>query len=200
MSPMGAFWRSRGLSTSAGFEMRRAAVPWRHRRALPASRSLAQRDFKALTARDRVMIAKLEGEEAHSHGVARRVGKHTSTISGELRRNAATVTPNDRLLDFGVKRLWSEEQLDEYVSTLPSEEQRTHHVWGGFRLPKRYRKRKRRRRPQVTSCGAGLREVEEHGRRASLELALRELGGPRALTVDNGKELYGSRVSVAFDR
>ena len=131
---------------------------------------------------------------------APRVGKHTSTISGELRRNAATVTPNDRLLDFGVKRLWSEEQLDEYVSTLPSEEQRTHHVWGGFRLPKRYRKRKRRRRPQVTSCGAGLREVEEHGRRASLELALRELGGPRALTVDNGKELYGSRVSVAFDR
>lgn len=90
---------------------------------------MGQRSFKQLTAHDRLLIAKLQRKKLTMTEIARQLGKNKSTISRELRRNAETVRPQDRLFYLGVNRLWSEEQLDEYIATLPPEERRTCHVW-----------------------------------------------------------------------
>jgi len=90
---------------------------------------MGQRSFKQLTARDRLLIAKLQRKKLTITEIARQLGKNKSTISRELRRNAETITPRDRFFYVGVNRLWSEEELDEYIATRPPEEQRTHEVW-----------------------------------------------------------------------
>ena len=43
--------------------------------------------------------------------IARQVGKHGSTISRELRRNALTFTAQDRWFYFRNERFWSEDDL-----------------------------------------------------------------------------------------
>jgi IS30 family transposase len=90
---------------------------------------MAQRCFKQLTSRDRVMISKLRAKKLSLSEIARRIGKDKSTVSRELRRNAITVTPQDRFFLLRVNKLWSEEQLDEYLRTQPLESRQTNDVW-----------------------------------------------------------------------
>jgi IS30 family transposase len=90
---------------------------------------MAQRCFKQLTARDRLMISKLKVKKLSLSEIARRIGKDKSTVSRELRRNAVTITPQDRFFLLRVNRLWSEEQLDEYLLTQPPEWRQTNDVW-----------------------------------------------------------------------
>lgn len=90
---------------------------------------MVQRCFKQLTSRDRVMISKLKVKKLSLSEIARRIGKDKSTVSRELRRNAVTVTPQDRFFLLRVNRLWSEEQLDEYLLTEPAESRQTNDVW-----------------------------------------------------------------------
>jgi transcriptional regulator with XRE-family HTH domain len=90
---------------------------------------MAQRCFKQLTSSDRLMISKLKAKKLSLSEIARRIGKDKSTVSRELRRNAVTVTPQDRFFLLRVNRLWSEEQLDEYLLTEPAESRQTNDVW-----------------------------------------------------------------------
>ena len=92
---------------------------------------MAQRAYKQLTDRDRLMIAKLRNqkEKLSLSEIARRIGKDKSTISRELRRNALKVTPQDRFFYFRVDNLWTEEDLDEYLKTQPAECRQTFSVW-----------------------------------------------------------------------
>jgi transposase, IS30 family len=90
---------------------------------------MGQRCFKQLTPRDRLMISKLKAQKLTLTEIARRIGKDKSTVSRELRRNAVTVTPQDRFFLLRVDRLWSEEQLDEYLLTQPPDWRCTHNVW-----------------------------------------------------------------------
>ncbi len=80
---------------------------------------MGQRGYKQLTARDRLLIAKLQVAKLSLSEIARRIGKDKSTVSRELRRNAVRVTPQDRFFYFRVDRFWSEEQLDEFLATQP---------------------------------------------------------------------------------
>lgn len=87
------------------------------------------RGFKQLTARDRVLISKLKEKKLSISEIARRIGKNKSTISRELRRNQSVVTAQDRLFWFRIDRLWTEEQLDEYLLTQPPEARRSTSCW-----------------------------------------------------------------------
>lgn len=66
---------------------------------------MGQRTFKQLTEHDRVLIAKLRRKKLSLTEIALQVGKDKSTISRELRRNAQTVTAQDRHFYFAVDRL-----------------------------------------------------------------------------------------------
>jgi IS30 family transposase len=90
---------------------------------------MGQRGYKQLTARDRVLIAKLQVAKLSLSEIARRIGKNKSTVSRELRRNAVRVTPQDRFFYFAIDRFWSEEQLDEFLQKQPAEMRETHIVW-----------------------------------------------------------------------
>jgi transposase, IS30 family len=87
------------------------------------------RGFKQLSARDRVLISKLKEKKLSISEIARRIGRDKSTVSRELRRNRSVVTPQDALFYFRIERLWTEEQLDEYLLTRPPEERRTVKCW-----------------------------------------------------------------------
>ena len=88
-----------------------------------------QRSYKQLTARDRLLIAKLRAKKINQSEIARRIGKDKSTVSRELQRNATTETPQDRFFYLRVSELWTEEQLDDYVATQPAEARETKRVW-----------------------------------------------------------------------
>ena len=90
---------------------------------------MGQRGYKQLTARDRLLIAKLKVAKFSLTEIARRIGKDKSTVSRELRRNAVRVTPQERFFYFRVDRFWSEEQLDDFLRTQPAEMRKTNVVW-----------------------------------------------------------------------
>lgn len=90
---------------------------------------MGERSFKQLTARDRVLISKLKEKKLSVSEIARRIGKNKSTVSRELRRNQSRVTPQDAYFIFRVERLWTEEQLDEYLQSQPAEKRKTHACW-----------------------------------------------------------------------
>ena len=90
---------------------------------------MGQRGFKQLTARDRVLISRLKEKKLSISEIARRLGKHKSTISRELRRNQSVATPQDIFFWFRNERFWTEEQLDEYLLTQPPEAQRSKEYW-----------------------------------------------------------------------
>jgi IS30 family transposase len=87
------------------------------------------RGFKQLTARDRVLISKLKEKKLSISEIARRIGKNKSTVSRELRRNQSVATPQDRFFWFRIERLWTEEELDEYLLTQPPEARRKKAYW-----------------------------------------------------------------------
>lgn len=90
---------------------------------------MAPRGFKQLTARDRVLISKLKEKKLSVSEIARRIGKNKSTVSRELRRNQTRATPQEVYLLFRVQRLWTEEELDEYLQTQPLEERQIKTYW-----------------------------------------------------------------------
>lgn len=90
---------------------------------------MAQRGYKQLTDRDRVLIAKLKVKKLSLSEIARRIGKDKSTVSRELRRNAVLVTPHDRFFFYAVERLWTDEQLEAFLKTQPVEARATTAEW-----------------------------------------------------------------------
>jgi hypothetical protein len=50
-------------------------------------------------------------------------------LSRELRRNATSETPQERLFYSRIEQLWTEEQLDSYLATQPPEMRRTEVYW-----------------------------------------------------------------------
>src|ERR1051325_11625920 len=90
---------------------------------------MGARGFKQLTARDRVLISKLKEQKLGVSEIARRIGKNKSTVSRELRRNQSSATPQEAWFLFRVERLWTEEQLDEYLLTQPAEEREVKTYW-----------------------------------------------------------------------
>jgi IS30 family transposase len=90
---------------------------------------MGQRGYKQLTARDRVLISKLRSKKLTITEIARQIGKDKSTVSRELRRNAIELTPQDRFFLHRIERLWSEDDLDEYLKTRPPEDRLTKTVW-----------------------------------------------------------------------
>lgn len=87
------------------------------------------RNYKQLTDRDRLLIAKLKAKKLTVTEIARRIGKDKSTVSRELRRNATTETAQQRLFYFRLDRLWTEDELDAYLATQPPEARRTEVRW-----------------------------------------------------------------------
>lgn len=87
------------------------------------------RGFKQLTARDRLLIAKLRMQQLSVSEIARRIGKNKSTVSRELRRNQTTETPQERYFLFRVHQLWTEDELDEYLQTQPAEKRKNKTYW-----------------------------------------------------------------------
>jgi len=117
---------------------------------------MGQRGFKQLTARDRLLMSKLKGKKLSISEIAQRIGKHKSTVSRELRRNASTVTPQDRFFWFRVRRLWTEEQLDHYLTSRPPQDRQTNVLWihSDAQETSRHRRwcanqRRRRKRPET---------------------------------------------------
>lgn len=90
---------------------------------------MGQRGFKQLTAQDRVLISKLKEKKLSLSEIARRIGKSKSTVSRELRRNQSSATPREVYFWVRVERLWTEEQLDEYLETQPAEVRKTKTYW-----------------------------------------------------------------------
>ena len=90
---------------------------------------MGQRGFKQLTARDRVLISKLKEKKLSLSEIARRIGKSKSTVSRELRRNQASAAPHEVYFGVRVERLWTEEQLDQYLESQPAEERKTKTYW-----------------------------------------------------------------------
>jgi len=80
------------------------------------------RKFKQLSERDRVLISHLRGRGLSFSEIGRRIGKDKSTISRELRRNAKTVTAEDRLFWVKIQNLWFDEDVERYLATLPGTE------------------------------------------------------------------------------
>jgi len=87
------------------------------------------RGFKQLTGRDRVLISKLKEKKLSVSEIARQIGKNKSTVSRELRRNQSKSTPWDVHFLLCMQRLWTEEQLDEYLKTQPAEEREVKRYW-----------------------------------------------------------------------
>ncbi|GAC1458282.1 MAG: IS30 family transposase [Gemmatimonadaceae bacterium] len=90
---------------------------------------MGARGFKQLTARDRALISKLKEQKLGISEIARRIGKSKSTVSRELRRNQSSVTPQEACFLFRIERLWTEEQLDEYLRTQPAEKRKVKTYW-----------------------------------------------------------------------
>ena len=106
-----------------------------------------KRCFKQLTARDRFLIAQLKRKKLSLTEIARQIGKSTSTVSRELRRNAVVTTHDEQVVfleEFG-----SEEQLDEYLaSELPRQASATwrHDEAQGIAEMRAWRAQQKRRR------------------------------------------------------
>lgn len=90
---------------------------------------MGKRGFKQLTARDRVLISKLKEKKLSISEISRRIGKNKSTVSRELRRNQTRATPQDVYFWFRIERLWTEEQLDEYLRNQPPQERKAKTYW-----------------------------------------------------------------------
>src|SRR5438552_17012796 len=90
---------------------------------------MGQRGFKQLTARDRALISKLKEKKLSLSDIARRIGKDKSTVSREPRRNEERVTPQDAHFLFRIERLWTEEELDEYLETQSAEKREVETYW-----------------------------------------------------------------------
>jgi len=73
------------------------------------------RTFKQLTFRDRKMISVFRDQGLSLAEIARRIGKHRSTISRELWRNASSISSvDDRVFWTGVSNLWGREESRAY--------------------------------------------------------------------------------------
>jgi transposase, IS30 family len=90
---------------------------------------MGERGFRQLTARDRVLISKLKEQKLSVSEIARRIGKNKSTVSRELRRNQSSATPQEAYFLFRIERLWTEEELDEYLQTQPAEKREVKKYW-----------------------------------------------------------------------
>lgn len=117
---------------------------------------MGQRGFKQLTARDRVLIWQLKEQKLSLSEIARRIGKNKSTVSRELRRNQTRLTPQDAYFLFRVERLWTEEELDDYLQTRPAEEREVKTYWRHAEAQQRCVQRRwvanqkrRRKRPET---------------------------------------------------
>ncbi|HTL11877.1 MAG TPA: helix-turn-helix domain-containing protein [Bdellovibrionota bacterium] len=64
---------------------------------------MGKRAFKQLSDRDRVLISHLKNRGLSLSEIGKRIGKDKSTISRELRRNAVTVTPEEKLFWFKIR-------------------------------------------------------------------------------------------------
>lgn len=111
------------------------------------------RGFKQLTARDRVLISKLREKKLSLSEIARQIGKNKSTVSRELRRNQSRVTPQQAYFLFRIERLWTEEQLDEYLQTQSAEKRQVKTYWAHTEAQQRSEQRRwvsnqKRRRKQ----------------------------------------------------
>ena len=77
------------------------------------------RTFKQLTFRDRRMIAHLLDQGLSLAEIARRIGKHRSTISRELWRNACLIrSVEEKSFWMGVYNLWGREEAELYRKRL----------------------------------------------------------------------------------
>jgi IS30 family transposase len=85
---------------------------------------MAKRCFRQLTKRDRRLIYEWRKQGLSQAEIARRLGKDKSTISRELKRNAEVVTKESRLFWFKIQKLWTDDQLDAYLKTLPANERK----------------------------------------------------------------------------
>lgn len=89
---------------------------------------MEQRCYNQLTAHDRRVIQKLLTEKVTASEIARRIGRHKSTVSRELRRNAVVYVPNDRFVPRRVPPTCPVER-DEYLRTWPFDVPEVQRVW-----------------------------------------------------------------------
>lgn len=79
------------------------------------------RGYSQLTVRDRLLIEQLKAKGVTQAAIARRIGKHPSTISRELRRNATVVTAEHRFFYERIGRqLFSEAAFERFLETQPA--------------------------------------------------------------------------------
>ena len=80
---------------------------------------MQERCFTHLNGHDRRVIAKLLAENKKVTEIARQLGRHKSTVSRELRRNAEIRVPSE---DFVPRRVYPRrsDRLDEHLRTRPS--------------------------------------------------------------------------------
>jgi IS30 family transposase len=84
--------------------------------------TMETRTFKQITERDRVVISKLKVAGLSISEIARRLGKHKSSVSRELRRNANISDEDDKRFWLRVRHLWSDEELDRQLEKLSCKE------------------------------------------------------------------------------
>ena len=80
---------------------------------------MQERCYTHLSAHDRRVIAKLLAEKKTVTEIAKRIGRHKSTVSRELRRNADILVPDEQFVALRVLPKDSA-KLDEYLRTVPT--------------------------------------------------------------------------------
>lgn len=101
------------------------------------------RTFNQLTFRDRKMISAFRDQGLSLAEIARRIGKHRSTISRELWRNACSISSvDDRVFWTGVANLWGREDCDAYAKYLSKFEQPKDLANWSYTIANRVRKRR----------------------------------------------------------
>lgn len=80
---------------------------------------MQERCYTHLSAHDRRVIAKLLAEKKTVTEIAKRIGRHKSTVSRELRRNADILVPDEQFIALRVLPKDSA-KLDEHLRTVPT--------------------------------------------------------------------------------